>query len=208
MKSNFLFLFTTVWMSSLSWAGGLDGGGGMGYVCYENSRGQEIINRVLVLDFYEAQILRKLTFSVELQQKDHVSLVAMMKDMILRHQGNRLEEKTFSDELDLINRDFDRSLLPPGVRLPPVTDGDIIIKPQGCEKDQLAYYRDEGNHTGLYANLLIVGDYWEKMDTLNQASLIIHEAVYRVRRKAGDVNSDITRDIVGDTLELLAQIEN
>ena len=116
--------------------GGVDGGGGMGYVCYSENIKSRDITQVYVLDYYEALVLRKLTFSSVLLAQDTPALVELMKNLVLRFQKNLVDDQKFIDELTHINNDLYKSLLPGGVRLPPVTDGDIIIKPDGCEKDQ------------------------------------------------------------------------
>lgn len=188
--------------------GGVDGGGGMGYVCYAKDSQTAEISQVFVLDFYEALVLRQLSFSSAISALDTATLVNVMKDLIIKKQsGEVISAAALASELASINGNLFKSMLPNGVRLPPVTDGDAIIKPQGCERDQLAYYRDNpGDQLGKFANLLIVGDYWGKMDNLNRATLLVHEAVYRVRRESGDINSDATRTIVGECLEQLSNL--
>ncbi|MBL7688429.1 MAG: hypothetical protein JNJ49_10365 [Bdellovibrionaceae bacterium] len=67
-------------------------------------------------------------------------------------------------------------MLPEGVALKPVSDYTSPIIPKDCAVEQLALYQDAPNR------LLIVGDIWSKLDEVNRAALMIHEALYRLLR--------------------------
>jgi hypothetical protein len=161
--------------------GGVNGGGGNGVVC---RNGNNIVS-VELLDLYESRIL---------YNRDYDSMEHMELDEALRWASQKL----YSYDLPSVETQFylfkttqsKFHLLPPGVRLDPINDSGHIFIPSGCKIEQVAnFYNNE--------KVFVVSDFYNKMDTLNKAALIVHEAVYLKERTFSVTDSRYSRRLVG-----------
>lgn len=72
-------------------------------------------------------------------------------------------------------------------------DANEAVIEAGCESKQIAVYYDE--------NIVLVDkNLWDKLDYLNQATLILHEVVYKTARNLGETSSVSTRRYVSHLL--------
>jgi hypothetical protein len=89
----------------------------------------------------------------------------------------------------------------PGIALPLTHDSFERITPSldsGCAIEQLAEFNDVLSYIFDQDGILVDKDLFSKMDLLNQASLILHEAYYKyLRDTAGDDNSLRARRVIG-----------
>lgn len=174
---SLLFLATTTFA-------GDKGNGGYAVVCRDN--GGPIVSAEL-LDIYEGRILYKRTYT---QDKIHPS--AIVASVIERVKDYRYFQEKLKKEITLLEKNL--IYIPEGNELEPTEDAFPPIKKKGCEFEQVANYTDNGE-------LLVSEEIFERFDSVNRAALIIHEAVYSMRRKsAGDTNSQTTRRLVAQLL--------
>ena len=200
MKTNQLLMAALVLvLSCKSFAnGGRSDGGGNAVVCRD--RDQHIIS-VELLDLYEMRLehseRRFLEFDSNLSYLDIA--IAMAKKI---DQGGAGEDPTWfrpesPDSTGKVIKKsvgFKYSAGGPGPsavqsRVPPIDHAKIIlpgetglvkiddsitffVPPPNCSIIQTAAYHDEND--ALY----VVGDVWSKMDRINQAALLVHEALY------------------------------
>jgi hypothetical protein len=177
------FIFST--LVSLSFAhaqmGGVVGGGGNGVVC---RNGSEIIS-VELLDLYESRIL---------YGRDYDSMEHLTLDEALEWASTKLYSYDFKPAES--NYYFFKGIysgfrfLPPGVRLDPINDSGHIFIPAGCKIEQVANF---------YSNdkVFVVSDFYEKMDNLNRAALVVHEALWWKDRLMKVETSRYARRLVG-----------
>ena len=183
MKTN-LLLASLLALSVSAFASGEKGNGGYSVVCRDT---QGTITSAEILDIYEGRILYKRnypdnSFSVETllnvakyKMKEHVAFSA------------KLEK-----EIDLANSNM--IFIPEGNELESTDDALPVIKKTGCKNEQLANYTDEGE-------LLVSQEIYDRLDNVNKAALILHEAIYSLRRKSrGDETSQTTRRLTAQIL--------
>lgn len=189
--------------------GGVSDGGGNSVVC-RNEQGQ--ITSAEFLDIYEAKHMHSLTPRVtgkgyleiarevakRIQQGmppgDPTIVGTESSDGVVTKKwfqiadwiqpGNFLQEKVESI-------DARKKILTEGVALQPVNDFDLTIIPKDCKIEQTAVYRDNNGQ------IFVVGDIWEKLDELNKAALLVHEALYKSLRGMGDRSSNRARLVIG-----------
>jgi len=170
--------------ANLAIAGGFSDGGANAIVCVDS---QQNISKVELLDLFEARNLRNQT---PLPDERHYSVIA---DELSHNISRGFLPNPIS--LGVLTRQLDakKHILLPGVRLKPISDSDHFIQPPSpnCEIKQVAIYRVQTD------KLYVVGDFWEKMDSVNKAALLVHEALYYETRFYGETNSDRTRIAIG-----------
>lgn len=189
--------------------GGISDGGGNAVVC-RNQSGE--ITSAEVLDLYEAKNMYARMPQVD-STLDHLSIALLVADRINKGdyhsaQTGIVTTKKFGEPevryfsmprekrepflgslVEQIHRGM--IILPPGVALNPVEDFDLTIIPKDCKIEQAAIYRDSNSQ------IYVVGDIWEKLDSVNKAALLLHEAVYLMLRWEGETSSNRTRVAVG-----------
>lgn len=181
MKTIFLFLILS---PLVSLAGVVNGGGGKAIVCRDKDR---TIQSAQVLDLYEAQHqygLQLLPSPITLDEA--INLVGERLESL---SGTRQYMMSMNrEQLKEIYKKF--VLLGPGIGLEPINDSHDILRPENCEIEQLAYFKE--------SNIILVNqNIWSKLDPQNQAALIVHEAIYQLQRQRGATDSRDSRKIVG-----------
>ncbi len=183
MKRLFLLGLTLTFLNAFAQheGGGVIGGGGDGIVCRE---GEEIIS-VELLDIYEGRILHNRHYD-------------SMESMTVAGALNRAAAKlySYSDQSSEANATLFRSMLskfhflPSGTRLEPINDSGHIFIPPNCKIEQVAnFYNPE--------KIFVVSDFYNKMDVLNKAALVVHETLYWFERLNKVENSRYARRVVG-----------
>ncbi len=78
------------------------------------------------------------------------------------------------------------------ISIPVIFDANITIIGDGCR------YQQAANWDERFGKLFIDKDIYEKLDSMNQAGLIIHEAIYKLSRetKVATETSDLVREVV------------
>lgn len=166
---------------SLSSFAGREGGGGAGVVC-KNKQGQ--ISSVKLLDLYEAELSD--------------GKLIPRSNLAVTHQISQVLKKTdkyFRYDLNEQIQDMKINYLPENVtqRQPyDLGDGPVVIE-DNCSVEWIAFYKDSSDV------LQVVTKYYKKMSPTDQAALVIHEAVYKIRRtKINDESSFESRKIVAE----------
>lgn len=170
-------LFTVINASA-----GDKGNGGYSVVCRDSNG---LILSAELLDIYEGKIIHKRKY----QDQDPSILI----ESVLNKVNNYFffQEK-LKKELSLVSRNL--IFIPEGNELEPTDDAFPPIKKKGCEFEQVANYTNQGE-------LLISEEIHAHFDNVSKAALLIHEAIYSLRRKSvGDTNSESTRRLVSQLL--------
>jgi hypothetical protein len=165
-------------------AGGVDGGGGKGVLCG---------NHLETLDLYEARA-NHLEIPNDYQDLD-ANLKKFGKRMAeyFSESSREFSDADFEDKLPQI---FDQQVtqhfkdIPIGTRLPPTDDATIPDLSDKCSIVQIAIYSTDGT---IYRD----SEYWSKLQAIEQAALIIHEAIYHDAKQYGVLKSDESRKAVG-----------
>ncbi len=159
------------------------GNGGVSVVCRDINK--KIISAE-VLDIYEGTIRfgRKYdnTFEVESRIDSAQKMLTTNSDFLIK----------FQNELAKVRANL--TFVPKGNSLTPTNDAFPPIKKDGCDFEQLANYTSKNE-------LLVSQEIYDELDTLNQAALLVHEAVYTIFRTQGDKDSQRSRKL---TAQLLA----
>lgn len=172
-------------MSSLALAGD-KGNGGYSIVCRDANN--EITSAEL-LDIYEGRILYKKNYAVDLNSIE--DLISVAKSRMAEFS---LFVEKMQKEIDYIHANT--IYIPEGNELEPTDDAFPPIKKTGCKFEQLANYTNGGE-------VLISQEIFDKLDNVNKAAMLVHEAVYSIRRKSlGDTTSQTSRRLVS---QLMAQ---
>lgn len=189
-----LLLFVTF----SAFAGGTSGGGGKGVVCID-SAGQETVE---LLDIWEARTLfgqapaafppgTTLQTAVEIliDRLKFVIPTAVVPN-VWCNQGNCFKEYLLKEAAKFLSPNSSVIRLN-GVELEETDDSFELAKPKLCDVRQLVNYQD-------YQHIYLDEDRFQKMDLLNQAALITHEALYsKLRSWYEETNSIRTRRAVG-----------
>lgn len=196
--------------------GGVGDGGGQAIVC-RNDNGE--VTSAELLDLFEAEFYFLLKLKPEAKSRPYMDIArdyASVLDkaipsafptsqwkntsgtfsqsgydvnigMLFAHSNNY---QSISDQVHRI--DSEKLLIPGDAKIPPVGDSDPRILPskKNCSIEQLAVYTD-GNR-----QVRFIESIWNKLNNVNRAALLIHEALYRSVREMGDKNSDRTRKMV------------
>lgn len=157
-------------------------GGGVAVVC-KNS--DDSIKSVEMLDLYEGRIVYSL--NIQQQGTDYQGNVAAVSEK-LKVIFKDLKLKKDPASL-ILKAQKDMKLIQGEVSIAPVNDANFIIIPNDCDLTQIAYYKNN-------SILLVNANLWDKMDDLNKAALIVHEAVYLHERELGDRKSRYSRKVV------------
>ncbi len=181
---KYLFLLAlTISFHTLASTGG--GNGGISVVC----RGPEgKITSAELLEIYEGRTLYKKVYDNSLG--DMSTMMAMVEDQLGQ---NPVYLKRYQQELGLIHKNI--IFVPKGHKIELTEDALPVISQVGCSLEQLANYTQSGT-------VLISQEIFDNLDNLNKAALYVHEAVYAVRRQAGDTTSVRTRKLVKELTAL------
>jgi hypothetical protein len=169
--------------TSLAFAGSEGGNGGGGIVCRDSS-GQ--VTSVEILDFYEARTLRGLNIDLGseglgVEEKIRLALSRLAFVSPIRAQRYSLEALALASDAKLAsggasNDQLKLSVFLSGVDLTFTEDTAHIAVPSGCKVEQIINQRDQEFPEDR--RFTFNRDIWEKMDSLNQAGLILHEVIY------------------------------
>ena len=80
------------------------------------------------------------------------------------------------------------------ISLRDIKDASYTFIPKDCELKQMAY---KSNVIGESHQLFINNDYWKKLTPVNQAALLMHEAIYDHFKFFNQTNSKSARKLVG-----------
>ena len=205
-------------VTNFAFAGGNGSGGGQGIVC-RNDDGT--VASAELLDLAEAQGYYLLKLSPQPASRPYIDIAreyASILDNAIPSSdpisnGTKTDgsQVSVSQEIDpsiilshmnhddyvlsSVNEiDKDKMLIPGNnYKIPPVSDSHPRILPSGkrCDLEQIAVYTDGNNQVHF------VGAIWKKLNNINKAALLVHEALYRNLRMMGDKFSDQTRKAVG-----------
>ncbi|WPU63508.1 hypothetical protein [Peredibacter starrii] len=165
-------------------AAGEKGNGGYSIVCRDANG---LIASAELLDTYEGRLLYKKTYSVDLNSVEE--LVRVAQDRVRKYV---LFASKLNKEIDLIEKNL--VFIPEGHELESTEDAFPVIKKKGCEFEQLANYTEAGE-------VFVSQEIFNRIDNLNRAALILHEAIYSIRRKAlGETTSQNTRRLVAQLM--------
>lgn len=183
MKKN-LLLASLLALSFSALASGEKGNGGYSVVCRDS---EGTILSAEILDIYEGKVLYKRKYPDSSYSVDTLLTVAKHKMKEHTSFAAKLEK-----EIQLVNSNV--IFIPEGNILVPTGDALPVIKRIGCQFEQLANYTDEGE-------LLVSQEIYDHLDNVNKAALILHEAIYSLRRKSrGDETSQNTRRLTAQIL--------
>lgn len=180
MKNFFLIILLSV--SPYANAGAISGGGGKAVVC-RDANGE--ITSAQTLDLYEGRTFYGLNIpeSDKLMKATHIqrALAAIppsSRGLIEAYTG-------------IVQSGMRISY---GMELEPIDDALLIGVPKGCKAEQAAnYFNDK--------QILVNGDIWDKMPAIEQAALILHEAIYATARLTGAKDSQRSRHVVASLFD-------
>ena len=180
---------------SFSAIAGDKGNGGYSVVC-RNDDGT--IASAELLDIYEGRLIHNLNYT-----NNSLTVAALLSAA----QYKVLTEKSFSDKFIREIRSIHSNLvfIPEGNVLESTEDALPSIKKKDCQFEQLANYTDNGE-------IIVTQEIYDHLDNLNKAALVVHEAVYAIRRKAlGESTSvasrKLTAYLMADKLKYNEQVE-
>lgn len=165
--------------------GGMATGGGSGVVCRDEN---SAVTSVQLLDLHEAQVQHHLTLvsGSGNSQTDYRNSVKRTYEL-QNYYENTPTEKEIQDHYGLFFKSVQWTL--PGSKLPLIADqGSILPLPKGCALEQIAIF-----HDGDREFIEVQTDLWQRLPTLHQAALIVHELFYKFYRILGDYSSEFTR---------------
>lgn len=163
------------------------GNGGGVHVCGDG--------RIEVYDIYEGFTRYNLRATVNRTTVDEY-LEKAVKKIRLNYPGVGFRVGKYVNYL----RKEGHLLLRNGLNMRPIEDANILVTDVGCDYQQIANWDDRSE------NVLVKNELYRRLDTLNQAALYLHEAVYKVARTYySDRNSDTSRRIVAEALSDEAQ---
>ena len=155
--------------------GGMEGGGGKTVVC-RNANGT--IRTAEVLDLYEGRNVYALSYrESSLPWQDQAIEIFRAAGVSTSQRAPR------SGIYDWFENAIGQlTFLPDGTSLKPIDDSLEAIIPQGCALEQTVNYQND--HL-----ILVNGEIWNALSETQKAAMLIHEAVYRVLRTAGETDS-------------------
>lgn len=186
-----LLLISLIGFAPLSYArmGTSDGGGGKGVKC-----GRDI----KTLDLFEAHLKG---WPNPVSQKNFEDDLYLYGTDYLTHMTESIDAFNGPIDQEIILNVFKEQILskiqdiPKGTRLTLTHDATIPKLPNGCEIVQLAVY--SYTEDKIYRDR----EYWDSMTSIDQAALVLHEALYyRARVSGGAIKSDEARNVIGRML--------
>lgn len=195
MKNLLVFLFTTVFLTSYTFAGTENSGGGMVEVCSTSAglqvRLHDLVNWEIQNDSEISRTSRK-SDEIETRKAVDETLDGIVARFNLRQTQFGI---LLADAIRHIRKN--RLYLPRGVRMvgaPDFGNGEPIFLHSGCSLEFAAFY-DETGRIHFSPDLL------EKMSITDLVALDLHEAIYSLFRKYRmEMNSSNTRKLVAETI--------
>lgn len=167
-----------VMASTTTYAGNEAGNGGVSVVCRDvNKR----IIKAELLDIFEGRELYNLKFGN--QNLNLETIVGLVQLKLIKYPDSLVK---MQEELDLIEKKI--VFIREGIELNPTNDAFPVISLKGCGFEQVANYTKDGD-------LFISKEIYDSFDVHHKAALYVHEAVYAMRRKLGDKDSRLSRQI-------------
>jgi len=165
-------------------------GGGFVVVCRDNF--QEI-KSIQLLDLYEAQLRGKQVLapiSEDPFEEYATYLTKLYRQLNIPEIVRPETIRNFQNEVALLY-----TFLGKGSILSEVSDsGPLPQLPQGCKLEQIAVFHFDQNR-----RIEVLRELWDKLDSVNQAALFVHEiANYNYRIKSSETTSLLARRFVGD----------
>ena len=186
---KFFGVLLAFFISLSSFAGGISGGGGKGILCNK---------KLQTLDVYEME-LRGEKAHLPYKEFDK-NLAHFLKRTFEYFDRPDSKHKNFDSDDYLkvyfkVYEELNTNLvdMPPAQKLLLTKDATVPKLAKGCKEVQVIVMGKDGK---IYRDL----KYWNQLDNLNKIALIVHEFVYFKARKAGAVDSDEARKIVGRIL--------
>jgi hypothetical protein len=176
MKLNKIVIALSMLISFTSWAGGDVGNGGVSVIC-RDSLGK--ITSAELLDIFEGREIYGRKYL-----NDNISVDTKLEISQLKISRHPTYLTKFQDELAKVQANL--VFIGEGIELNPTNDALPTISKNGCNYEQVANYTYEGE-------VLVSREIYNAFDVNNKAALFIHEAVYALRRKEGDKNSQKSR---------------
>ncbi|KYG63881.1 hypothetical protein AZI86_13770 [Bdellovibrio bacteriovorus] len=165
--------------------GTVNGGGGKGVLCKKN--GQETLE---ILDLYEGRLLYDLKYT-KFQSLEDASVDEVLGEVAQAYMTYASEPVWASLTTDEAMKNamigFKNLIrfVDDGVSLKATNDSNEAFVEAGCEVKQIAVYYDE--------NILLVDKkLWNKLDNVNKAALVLHEAFYQQERKIKEKTTSVS----------------
>lgn len=170
-------------------AQGTETGNGGGVVVCRNKT-TDAIEKVELLDYYEARVIRNLKLdlgadTLSYDEKAQSVLSKMEKLTPIRAAKYR----------KLYNKFFSEAVMVPDANLDYIDDAASVVVPIGCKKEQASILRTPEFPED--ARYIISQILWDKLDNNSKAGLILHEIIYQEALSLGETTSKTTRYFVG-----------
>lgn len=178
-----LICILSLTLSSMSFAGPSTSGGGIGVLCKSATQ-----QKLMLLDLFEASVAgQKLISASGSFENDYaVSLTNLRR---LGGDSRPVDQADLAQLNEMLNK-YSEFV---NYSLVPTNDaGNTVQLPTNCHYEQIAVYQDSDNR------LLINRVLWNQLDSVGQAALIMHEAIFRMQRGAFYVDSAQTRKLVSE----------
>ncbi|NRA67483.1 MAG: hypothetical protein HRU19_23585 [Pseudobacteriovorax sp.] len=182
MIYKFLFSLKILFLlSKLAVAGHETNNGGSGVVCRDKD---QVVQTVELLDFWEARVLRSASFpDNELSVESRLNAATQK---FIRLTGNIGFGEKLRKKLVLLQTQKLNSL--ENLAIKPSADVQNRYLPKDCPVEGIASFDD------TYLKLDVNQELFSKLDQLNRAGLLFHEAVYRIlRHNYGHTDSLLAR---------------
>lgn len=195
MKKSLMLFIGLVLSSHLhAKAGPSTGGGGFSVSCAATPVEPA---RTILLDLYEGAESFRFTMASASGSIEQDYFLGVKRTYELQGYPNLAE--TLKNEINQNLKLFFRSVkfIENSSELPTANDlGETIKLPSGCSLQQAAYFDDQ-NET-----VFILKPIWDKMDSLSQAALALHEIAFRDYRGLGDKHSMFARAFVAHVFSI------
>jgi hypothetical protein len=178
-------IFITIFACHL-YGGNEVGNGGNAVVC---------LNRVELLDLYEAKVLRKFEIDPGLSGSDPFQIAAIRLGTL-----EAMDPKSAKIYKTMLERLKTEISFEDGIQLKPIDDSAHAFEPKekGCKVSQLAVFRKK-NLPGEKI-VLVEKTIWKKLTPVHQAGLLLHEIIYKHLSDLGEKDSAKARYLVSYVL--------
>lgn len=183
--STWTLVWSAFWGNPIFAMGGMEGGGGKGVLCGALVRS---------LDLYEAEKLHH--WPIPINSDDIETILANYGIDLAYYNSETGFDRSNLEYKKLILNMYKEYILekfvdiPIGSRLPFTPDATLPSLPSECSFVQIVIFSQDGT---LYRDRAL----WNRLSIIDQAALVIHEALYYEARQQGALLSDDTRNIVG-----------
>lgn len=178
-----LILLSTLFFASSIFAGDKGNGGGA-HICPNEGT-------IQMYDLYEGYTRYNLTPSIDNSFSVEEYVQRALKKVMYDQPAVGLKLKEILEYL----MDQGHLVVRYNLNIPLIEDANILVVNIGCSYEQLANW---DNYSG---NVLVKGEYFDRLDNVNKAALYLHEALYKFARDYQDAtNSDEVRRTVAEAL--------